>query len=236
MKHLAVILCLFLWSPMGKGQDHFKNILEFDLGIGTTNDMSGNKTYNLFNSMEDLVNTNRRSPWVINMALGFSHFISSNNGIKFTFGFNHYGFDYSGQLSASNTLINGSFRTRFLEIGMSFFRRTRLSKMTQLIIESGFRYHSDPSFQSDGLLFSFQESISLSNYLGVEIPMSGYNYFTNAGIQVKLPLRRYNFDSIPPLSPSYYPYFIGLKIGLDFQFNFKKRKITQNEDVIILTE
>ena len=59
---------------------------------------------------------------------------------------------------------------------------------------------------------------SFSGFMGIESPIYKDQLFTNFGIHIKLSLSNYSQESA--FVESYYPFFIGLRLGLNFRFHW----------------
>jgi len=216
IRKIIILISLFGWTITCVGQDQKRNALELNVDLGISYDFGAPEIYMTWAFFEDLVAENRSPARTRNWSVCYTRFINPKNGIKISFGQTQFGFDYGGKLQNSETPIIGFHRLTNLEFGVSYLRKISISEHALILIEPGLRYHSDGSSESNAINISTLDVFSFSGYTGIEFPMMGDHFFTNVGLQVKLPLQRYNFDF--GSNPPYYPYFIGVKIGVSFQF------------------
>jgi hypothetical protein len=200
------------------GQNQRLNAIELTADIGISHDLGETAKYKTFTFFEDLVVEGRTIARTRNWSLNYTRLLNPKNGVKISFGQTQFGFDYEGKLQNTGTPLRGFFQLTNLEFGLSYLRKIFQSNGVALLVEPGIRYHSDASPRSNAIIISGQDAFSLSVYTGLEFPMVGDNFFTNLGLQIKLPLQRYNIDR--GTDTPYYPYFIGIKIGVNFQFSW----------------
>lgn len=220
MKITNTIIITFVlsWTMTGFSQTFYKNNLEINVDYGFSNDYSEGEFYRTRTFGELLNVESRSSARTRNYTFSFARLFNRNNGLKLSFGLSEFGLDARGRNSATLELINASYRITHLEWGATYVRRFTLSENAILLIEPGLRFHSDGSQSSPTIRISREDAFAFSFYSGVEVPMVGQNFFANLGIQFKIPLESYSYNK--ETQPAYYPYFIGLKLGINFQFNF----------------
>lgn len=206
-------MCVFTLSF---AQFDHKNAFEISRDYGLSNDLGPGETYRTFIS-DYIIIDKKTSAKTKNIEASYTRYINSFNGIKFSVGLSKYGFDYEGVTMISNTQMEGSIRVRYLEFGISYLARIPIFQNTKLLIEPGLRYHLDESSTSSSIVFRRSNAFSASIFSGLEFLMIGENIFTIVGLQLKLPLQKYN-DTLSPTTPPIYPFFIGLKIGIKYQF------------------
>ena len=218
MKFIKTIIILILinLANVSYSQNILNNVVELSIDNGFANDLGTLGTYKRFNFPEDIEIDSRRSARTKNITFSFTRYLYRRNGIKISFGHSEYGFDFDGKTETSRVSIKDFYRATYLEWGISYIHRVPISMIINLLLEPGIRYHSDADTKSSTINFLDKDSYSISSYMGLEIPMIGERFFANLGLQFKLPLHRYDysFNSTQRL----YPYFIGIKIGLNYQF------------------
>ena len=197
-------------------QEYKKNVAEFNFDFGISKDFGTKSTFNAFSFPEHIQIEKSSIARAINFNLSFTRYLNNNHGIKLLFGRTKFGFDFEGAVEVTGRKVIGYQRTKYLEFGISYIRRIPLTSSTKLLLAPGIRYHSDGSPHSNAINFIRNDSFAFSSYSGIEFPMHGEDFFANIGLQVKLPLQRYNnvFDG----PEGYYPYFIGVKVGVNYQF------------------
>ncbi len=213
----AIIVFIFLCLGFcGYSQINLTSVIELSVDHGLSNDLADGNRFSSFNGSGDILVSNRRLARTRNISVGYTILLNSKNGFKISFGYATYGFDYKGIFINSQNPINDLYRKTFLEWGVSYVYKIPVFPTARLIIEPGIRYHSNGNPTSNAIVFADKDSFSISNYTGFEIPMMGNNFFVTVGLQLKIPLQRYNFGFNE--NEGYYPYFIGLKIGVNYQF------------------
>ena len=202
-------------TTLSFSQDYKKNVFELYIDMGFSNDFGKQRLYQTLSFMEEVFVENKRFISARNFGISYSRYLNDQNGIKFQFGKAKYGFDFEGITGINKRPVIGFQHITHLEFGLSYIRRIPLGTSSVLLIEPGFRYHYDASPQSDNIFVRVIDSFSFSSYTGMEFPMMGDRFFANLGLQIKLPILRYNRDIG---EPAYYPYFIGLRVGVNYQF------------------
>ena len=212
---ITILICVYSTTYC---QTDFKNVFELSVDYGFSSDLASGETYNINTFPSQIISVENRSPVKTrNATFGYSRFLNSKNGLKASFAFANYGFDISGRTDVTNTFLKATYTITYLEWGLSYIRRLPITEDFKLLIEPGLRYHSDGSQQSGGIRITRKDAFSFSLYSGIETPMMGESLFANVGILIKLPIQRYDYtfsDSI-----AFYPYFIGFKLGINFQFS-----------------
>lgn len=211
---IAILMCT---STISYCQFELRNAFELSIDYGFSSDYGSGEFYTLNNFGSQVIYVENRSPVrTKNTALSYSRFLNPKNGFKISFGMANYGFNIKGKTNINNTPFKGTYKINYLEWGLSYIRRVPIAQNFKLLIEPGLRYHSDGSPDSDGITIFRDDSFSFSLYSGIETLMIGNNFFANIGLQLKLPVERYDFEF--DHRPAFYPYFIGLKIGVNYQF------------------
>ena len=217
MKLASTVFLLFL-SILSNAQYDYNNIVELTYDFGISNDFADDAFYNSNTSSELILVEKRSSIRTRNIGFGYTRLLNRKNGIKASFAVAKFGFHIKGSTDQTNTNFNNSYTISFLEWGLSYVRCFPLSHSRKIIVEPGLRYHSDGSPRSNGISITRKDSYSFSLYSGYELPMAGNNYFVNVGLQIKIPLEVYNINLSLNEPKDFLPYFIGFKIGVNFQF------------------
>ena len=218
----AITIFLTIASMTINAQSYFRNSIELNIDYGISGNSHDASTYDYqFNADQILVNekTTVRSR---NYQVGITRFLNAKSGIKASFGYANYGFNLEGNFDLLGTRFDNSYTISYLEWGISYIRRIPF-KLGHFLFEPGLRYHSDGSPRSSGIYISRKDALSFSFYSGYELPMVGNNFFTNLGLQIKVPVESYSSELSD--SPSFYPYFIGLKLGVNFQFQRSNQEL-----------
>ncbi len=210
------LLFLFCTAKICSSQSYFKNVIEINSDVGLSNDSNNIGIYSGFRILSEFIIQNRRFARSRNIAFSFKRFISPSNGFKLQFGHSKYGFNFEGRVRSTNLYIKDYYRTSFFEWGLSYIRKIKIGEITNLLLEPGILYHTNSRTKTENINFFRKDSFSASCYTGLEFPMAGNNFFANVGLQFKLPLERYNHDF--DQWPGFYPYFIGIRIGANYQF------------------
>jgi len=207
-----IFLCL---SQNGNSQNDLSSVLELNINFGLSNDLAEVREGYLPSDAMSIIVINKR--WFARLnyfSFGYTKLINPKNGIKASFGLTKYGFDYDDiQITKNST-----YRINYMELGISYVYRTPTFSTAKLVLEPGFRYHwNATSPVLNAISFRHIDSFSFSSYAGFEVPMLANNFFISAGLQVKVPLHRYNTE-FSVTNDGYYPYFIGIRIGVNYQF------------------
>lgn len=210
-----ILLLILSISTISQGQPDFKNTIEASFDYGISNESGQGELYgSLFGDFISV--ENKRSVHTKNFVLSYTRLINSKDGIKATLGRAQYGFDITGVTAIDKLTIRDEYRITYIELGLSYLRKITISPYAKLLIEPGIRFHADGSQTFNIIRIYRIDAFSFSGYAGLEIPMIGSQLFTTIGMQMKIPLERYN--SKVDITPAIYPYFIGLKFGVNFQF------------------
>jgi len=211
----TLLFCLSL-TTISFGQERSFNIIELSYDLGLSNDLAPLGTYNSFRTSQQIEVEKRSFAIVRNVAFSYSRYFTEEHGLEILVGYAKYGFDYENKPNSSTSLTGDSYRTSYLEWGLSYVHRIPILNLSSLLIKPGLRYHSDASSFSRTIYFINKNSFSLSTYVGYEFPTSAKNIFVNFGLQAKIPLERYNFDFNG--NSGFFPFFFGLKVALSGQF------------------
>ncbi|MEM9549136.1 MAG: hypothetical protein AAGA77_24325 [Bacteroidota bacterium] len=213
--HLLLAIFCLSFTPC-KAQSYFKNSLELNSDFGLSTNLDSRGRFGTFTFSDLLLITEQSSVRTRNYSIGYTRLFNRFNGLKLSIGRSVFGFSYQGIFVVNEEQTFGDYRVSFLEFGLSYLRRFLITKDAVFLFEPGIRYYSDPFVRNGLLSIFFKNSLSTSLYSGIELPLNNNNIFLNAGIQVKLPLSRYNHafgDSSP-----FRPIFVGIKLGINIQF------------------
>jgi len=210
---ILTILCI---AQFGSSQKVFRNVIEISTNVGFSSDLAPLHTISSFSSPEDIIMEQRSPARVRSFALSLGGYLTKRSGFKVTAGQLEFGYDYKGRLETSNTPISDSYRVTYLDFGIVLMHRIPISESLKILVNSGFHFNTDGSPRSGTINYGNRNSYSASGYVGAEIPMFGNHFFINGGLQVKYPLKQYNRDRGSGIQ--YLPYFIGIKIGVNYQF------------------
>jgi len=212
LKKIVIFICTLAVPTFIYSQNYFKNSIDLSFDVGFSNDLASPEKYKTISTIEDLIVNRTSLARVSSWSISFTRFIDPKNGIKFSFGEHQFGFYFDGILEVSRIPVNERQLFSSKEWGLSYVRRIPILTDANLVFEPGLRFHSDFTIESFTLSFFNKNSFSFSTFMGVELPLVQDIFFVNAGLQIKMPLEKYNytFGNEEP----YYPFFFGIKLGL----------------------
>jgi len=211
-----LIYLFLLASFAANSQSLNKNIIEINSDFGLSSNLDSEGIFNRSAFPNEIFVTRISKTRTQNYAFCYSRLFNASSGIKLSIGKSVFGFSYQGTIVQTNEITTDAFRSSYLEFGVSYIHRIFIYEGSILLLEPGLRYHSDANRTSGSINFYDKDTFSSSLYAGMEFPLSNNDFFLNAGLQIKLPFGRYNQEFDP--SSSFRPYFVGIKIGVNFQF------------------
>jgi len=223
MKITKTLILFFAlsWSSLCFGQEYFNNVIELSFEAGLINDLKSDKSYlDRFDQSKVINFENRNFARASNFGFSYSTYIKPKFGIKLLYSRTTFGFDYSiieQGSTATNPESFGSVRTTHAELGIALIWKTPLTPFINLLLEPSIRLHTEHEVNSNSIIIYTTDSFSLTNFAGIEFPIFSDNFFINTGVQIKIPLKSYSFMGWDEY-PGYYPYFIGIRIGVNYHF------------------
>lgn len=218
MKVTKAITILFILSFINPAisQKTYNTVFEINTMIGFSNDFASNGEYDSFILNEMVAAEKKTSILVRSIGFSFSRYLSKWGGIRLSIGQQKFGFGLKGKGIGSNIPVTDFFRVTYIGLSAEILYRTQITTNAKLLINAGIHYNSDPDRSSQTIVLRTGNAYSGSLYTGFEYPMFGHNLFVNAGLQILIPLKRY--DSIFISEAEYLPYSFGLKLGINYQF------------------
>ena len=215
LKTIVVLFFIFL-STLSYSQKRLSNFVEMSVTAGLTHDFEPTGLYDSRNQTANTVVQSKSFARSKGYSFGIGGLLFKETGIKFSGGRTEYGFKFDGNLENSSTSFNDQFKVIYLEFYVGLIQKFRLNESFKLLFDGGVAFHTGADRLTDNIVLYVRNSRSILSFAGIEIPMAGNNFFINAGLQFRFPMRSYNKGTFSPTE--YRPYFIGLKIGMNFQF------------------
>lgn len=213
-----IIFCIIIFCAQNSfGQIVYRNVIEVSTNLGFSNDFGSNSVeYRSSTLGENILIEEKSSVLVRSFGISYSRFLSDSEGIRLSFGQLEYGFDFKGTAVNSNRQISDFYRVTYLDFSLEILNKLQLTKSIKLLSSAGFHYNTDESPRSGTIVLNNKNSCSGSLTAGLEYPMLGDRFFVNASIHFRFPLNNYRHTFL--VANKYLPYFIGLRLGVNYQF------------------
>ena len=214
------LFLLFIIPNTSFSQGKINTALSVNIEFGLSSDGNNSNRYPFdVGVTSDIVLVHKREFRILhNYNFSYTRFFAKEHGISLSCGISSFGFEYEGISENSGIEVSGYFQTNRSEIGVSYIHRSALSPKAFLLFEPGIRYHNEGDFTTNRVWLIGKSAYSFSGFAGLEFPQTSTGIFTCIGIQVKAALSEYN--RIFSTSEPFYPYFIGIRLGVNFRFHW----------------
>ena len=218
----AIIISSLLFITItGFAQSEYKNVVEIGFSFGLSNTIGSFDTYSVLNSsigpiFMPISIKEKYSSRVPNFNVSYTRYIDNKNGIKISLGRVDYGLKFRRETASTNGILIENHTVKFVEFGLSYARKIQVSSYAKIIIEPGLLFHINPEYGTRNFQVLHRNAFSFASFTGIEFPIVENNFTINSGLLLKLPIMKYDYPRDPELG--YYPYFIGIKLGMNYQF------------------
>lgn len=209
-------ILIFLFFNL-QAQRFYRNSFEFNVELGISNDLSSSTNYNTRSLSGTFTVDDRWPTRVRNLNFAFTRFINRKNGFHLSYGETNFGFNIKGNFDQNGVNFREKYSIKYLELGLSYVRIISNDSFGNYIFKPGILILRNSQPIASIVSIFARSAFSFSLYAGYEFPMLGDQFFTSIGLQLKIPMMAYNRQRSNLVQPDFYPYFLGLKVGFNFQ-------------------
>lgn len=201
---------------LGVSQYGFNKFIEIHTNLGYSNDNAPVGQYLAPALPENILIQEKSFVFARSAGISLGYYLTKNFGIKASIGQLQFGFDFKGETLLTQTDVASTFKVTYVDLAFGLLFRKAITENTKLISSLEYRINTDESPKSAVINLSTENATSVSFYTGLEYPMYGNRFFANLGFFGSYPLKTYNRPR--EFGNKYLPYFLGLRIGINFQF------------------
>jgi hypothetical protein len=218
MKSIKILIYLFvfLYSTHSMAQDYFRNGLGINYSGGFSGVLTDMENMSTITSQSVLVTESMTPIQAHKVSGSVFRYLSKSIGIKLSLGISTNGFNFIGSDPATFTRIKETYKAKTIEFGFSFLGRIPAFNYGNFLIQPGFRLFTDGSGMLEVIFPRQKDAFGITGYFGYEILMFSHNFFSSIGILIDLPIEKHSWGSGENMD--YYPYFIGFKVGISYQY------------------